>query len=220
MDEEGARRFFEAIAPRYDRVYAMPREASRERMARILAELAPASRVLDLGVGTGRELGALLDAGHAPTGLDFSAEMLALCNRRARPIPTVLASFWQPLPFPDGTFDAVIALHGTLAHPPADGALLALGTEVARVLVPGGCFLAETPSLAWLDTLAADVLEGRRARRTAPERFLYEDQVSGASIEAMVLADDAWAAALGPALEVEVREVTAFERLVVSRRVR
>lgn len=220
MEQEKAHRFFEAIAPRYDRVYAMPRDASRERMAKVLAELAPASRVLDLGVGTGRELGALLDAGHAPIGLDFSAEMLALCNRRARPIPTVLASFWAPLPFAAASFDAVIALHGTLAHPPDDAALLALGAELARVLVPGGRFLAETPSHAWLDTLGQDVEEGRRARRTGADRFVYEDVVTGASIDARVLGDDAWAAALGPALVVEVRPVSAFERLVVGRRVR
>src|SRR5438552_7394345 len=103
--EDEARRFFDVVASRYDRAYGLPRDASRARIARMLDELAPASRVLDLGVGTGREISALLDAGHAPTGLDFSAQMLALCNRRARPIPLTHASFWAPLPFAAGAFD-------------------------------------------------------------------------------------------------------------------
>ncbi len=222
MSEDRARRFFDAIAPRYDRVYALPRDASRARMARVLELLGsgPGVRVLDLGVGTGRELSALQDAGHTPTGLDFSSAMLALCNRRARPIPTVLASFWDPLPFETGSFDAALALHGTLGHPPDDGALLRLGAELSRVLVPGGIFLAEVPSRAWLDTLAADPGQGHRARRLDASRFLYEDEVSHVSIEARVLADEDWAAALGPTLAVSVESSGPFERLVVGRRMR
>ena len=220
MSDERARRFFDAIAPRYDRVYAPPRDASRARMGRVLELLPPAARILDLGVGTGRELSALLDAGHSPIGLDFSAEMLALCNRRARPIPTVLASFWEPLPFDADAFDAVLALHGSLAHPPDDDALLRLGAELARVLAPGGVFVTETPSRAWLDTLGDDTDPDRRARRLGAARFVYEDAVSGTSIEARILDDADWSAALGPALSVEVLPAGPFERLVVGRRMR
>jgi SAM-dependent methyltransferase len=220
MSEDRARRFFDAIAPRYDRVYALPRDASRARMARVLELLPPGARVLDLGVGTGRELSALQDAGHAPIGLDFSEKMLALCNRRARPIPTVLASFWDPLPFDAASFDAVLALHGTLAHPPDDDALLRIGAEVARVLGPGGVFLAETPARAWLDTLGADADPERSARRLSASRFVYEDAVSHVSIEAQILDDADWTAALGPALEVRVEPSGPFDRLVVGRRMR
>lgn len=69
--------FFDAIAGRYERAYALTTAASRARMARVLGVLPAApAQVLDLGVGTGRELTALLDAGHAPTGLDASRAML------------------------------------------------------------------------------------------------------------------------------------------------
>jgi SAM-dependent methyltransferase len=220
-----ARRFFDAIAARYERAYALPRDVSRARMTRVLAELTPNARVLDLGVGTGRELTALLDAGHLPTGLDFSSEMLALCNRRARPIPTVLASFWEPLPFEDASFDAVLALHGTLAHPPGgeEAALARLGAEIARVLAVGGRFVAEVPAPAWLDALdQADPAQrpDRHARRLSPDRFVYEDTVCGVSIEARVLDDASWTRALGPGLEVRVEPLGTFERLVLGRRLR
>ena len=118
--------FFDAIARRYDRVYAPEARASRERMARVTRELAKASRVLDLGVGTGRELSMLQDAGHSIVGVDASKEMLAICERRARPVPLVHADFWEPLPFGDASFDAVLALHGTLAHPLDRAALAGL----------------------------------------------------------------------------------------------
>ncbi len=222
MDDDPSRRFFEAIAPRYDRVYAMPRDASRARMARVLELLPTRARVLDLGVGTGRALSALLDAGHAPTGLDFSERMLALCSRRGRPVPTVLASFWEPLPFPDASFDAALALHGTLAHPPDDGALARLGAELGRVLAPGGVFVAEMPSLAWLDGLG--LAEGRdderRARKLGPGRFEVEDGATGARIRAELVADDAWALHLGLRFVVRVEASGPEDRLVVGHRMR
>jgi SAM-dependent methyltransferase len=217
--EEEARRFFDAIASRYDRAYAMPRDASRARVARVLAELAPSSRVLDLGVGTGRELAALLDAGHAPTGLDFSPEMLALCNRRARPIPLVQASFWEPLPFEGGAFDAAIALHGTLGHPPSDEALAELASEVARVLARPGVFAFEVPARGWLDDIdrAPPDMPDRRARRVGPDRFVHEDTIVGASIEARVIEPGAWRAILAPHFDARVEPIGAHEILVVAR---
>src|SRR5581483_1711734 len=141
---------------------------TRRRFARLLPALPPApARVLDLGVGTGRELTLLLDAGYAPTGLDASAAMLARCARRSRPVPLVEADFWQPLPFPAASFEAAIALHGTLAHPPDGSSSLArLAAELARVLAAGGCFVAEAPAPAWLARLEALPSPDARVQRT------------------------------------------------------
>jgi ubiquinone/menaquinone biosynthesis C-methylase UbiE len=212
--------FFDAIAPRYDRSYALSADESRRRMKQVLRELPwPAARILDLGVGTGRELPALLDAGHVLTGFDVSREMIERCTRRARPVPLVQGDFWQPLPFADGSFDAAVALHGTLAHPPHEGALPELARELARVVRSGGAWVAEVPSPAWLERLESLPSEADRAvRRTGPNTCVYEDRVVGASVQARVLSEEQWRAALGAHWTVRVDRLGELEWLVVARR--
>jgi SAM-dependent methyltransferase len=175
--------------------------------------------VLDLGVGTGRELSALLDAGHAPTGLDVSAEMLAICGRRSRPVPLVRADFWQPLPFADGSFDAVLALHGTLAHPPDDGALARLEAELARVLAERGLLVAEAPSPRWLASLPAEGLQvgDFRIRRTGPNLCVHEDLVAGVELEALLLSPDEWRERFASWRQIVVEEGTT-DLFIVARR--
>ncbi len=214
-----ARAFFDAIAARYDRAYAPEARASRARMTRVLRELPPQARILDLGVGTGRELSALLDAGHAPVGVDVSPEMLARCARRARPVPLVEADLWGALPFSDGAFDAAIALHGTLAHPPDDAAHARLATELARVLVPRGVFVAEVPSHAWVERVAngGEVYDGdRTVSRVGADECVFADLVTGASITAWIPDDARWSTLLGPRFDVRVTSIDGEELLVVA----
>ncbi|HEY1957641.1 MAG TPA: class I SAM-dependent methyltransferase [Polyangiaceae bacterium] len=175
IDSETTRRFFDAIAPRYDRVYARTRDEMRPRMARLCALLGAPRDVLDLGVGTGPELHHLLDAGHRVVGVDVSEKMIALCNRRARPIRCILADFWQGLPAEDGSFDAVIALFGALAHPPDSSAVAGLAREAHRVLRPGGIFYAEAPTPAW-----------------AAANPSFVDEASGARVDVVALDVTAW----------------------------
>jgi SAM-dependent methyltransferase len=167
-------------------------------------------------------LTALLEAGHVPTGVDVSQAMLDRCARRSRPVPLVRANFWKaPLPFDDAAFDAAVALHGTLAHPPGDGfaSLSGLARELARLVRPGGAFVAEVPSPAWLDRLGAlPARADRRVRRTGPRTCVYEDLVTGASIEATLLDEAQWRAALGGAWQAQLETVDEVEWLVVARR--
>lgn len=208
-----AARFFDAVARRYDRVYAPGRAETEESLARVLPELRPASRVLDLGVGTGRELPALLDAGHSPVGLDASSEMLAICARRARPVPLVKGDLWERLPWDDSSFDAVIALHGTLSHPPSDTARAAFPAEVARILRPGGVLVAEVPTLEWFDRIAS----AGGAVRLNESRGRFSDDATGATVEASFLSEQGWRALFETAFAVRI-ELTADQLLVVGRR--
>ena len=213
--------FFEAIAGRYERAYALSGRESRARLQRMIDALPPApARVLDLGVGTGRELSALLDAGYAPTGVDVSPAMLERCRRRARAVPLVEADFWSaPLPFAGASFDAAIALHGTLAHPPDARAPAALAAELARVVRPGGALFVEVPSPAWLERMAAWPGDAeRRVRRTGERTCRYEDLVVGASIEARVLDADEWRRALGASWDARVEPLGELELAILARR--
>ena len=162
----------------------------------------------------------MLDAGHHPTGVDVSREMLERCARRARPVPLVETDFWQRLPFEDASFDAAIALHGTLAHPPDEGAI-ARRSELARVVRPGGALVAEVPSPAWLEQLVALPPTGDRVlSRTGPSTCTFEDRVAGATIEARVLTADEWKAALAPGWITRVEPLGDLEWLVAGSRAR
>lgn len=210
-----SRAFFDAIARRYDREYALSGDESRVRMQRVVELLRAKHRVLVLGVGTGRELPSLLDAGHHVTGVDVSSEMIAVCNKRSRTIPIVRADFWEPLPFPDASFDGVVALHGTLAHPPHDEALASLSREIARVLADGGVFVAELPTTAILSQ------EGPTLTKTGATTFRHQDAASGIAIEGIALSAEGWRAAFGSGLDVDVEPLSAAEiRLVASRPLR
>lgn len=209
-------RFFDAIARRYDHDYALPREASQPRLARLLALLGTPRRVLDLGVGTGRELPVLLDAGHEVRGLDLSGEMIALCNKRARPIPIVQGDLWEPLPFGPASFDAVIALHGTLAHAPSDASLPPFAAEVARVLAPGGVFVAEVPRPSWID--AAGSRGASDVTRVDAHVARYEDRRVAASIEARLFDEERWREVLTPWFRFEVEPLGEHEVRLIGRK--
>jgi ubiquinone/menaquinone biosynthesis C-methylase UbiE len=76
--------------------------------------------VLDVGTGTGRAAIALARQGATVTGVDASAEMLAVAERRAveeRASVTFLKGDAHGLAFPSASFDAVVCLR-VLMHTP------------------------------------------------------------------------------------------------------
>jgi ubiquinone/menaquinone biosynthesis C-methylase UbiE len=94
-----------------------------ETQERIVAAfLAPVAgrTVLDVGTGTGRAAIALAARGALVTGVDASAEMLAVAERRAKDAGvrvTFTSGDAHDLAFPDRSFDAVICLR-VLMHTP------------------------------------------------------------------------------------------------------
>ncbi|WP_229924565.1 class I SAM-dependent DNA methyltransferase [Streptomyces sulfonofaciens] len=72
---------FDAIGARYEQ--AFPKKAGQIAAgARLAAELPPGSRILDVGIGTGRPTARqLVDAGHTVVGVDLSTAMLELAGK-------------------------------------------------------------------------------------------------------------------------------------------
>jgi SAM-dependent methyltransferase len=102
-------------------------------LARFLAPVSGTS-VLDVGTGTGRAAIALAGRGAIVTGVDASAEMLAVARERARAANVTIA-FEQGdvhgLRYADRSFDAVVCLR-VLMHTPDWRSSLAELCRVAR----------------------------------------------------------------------------------------
>lgn len=108
------------------------------RSAGDVPDLAPGSRVLELGCGNGRTLAALLQRGLDVVSLDFSASAVAAARHQTLASPSVrfLVADARYLPFRDASFDAVFAWH-LLGHLNAEDRIRS-AREIQRLLVPGG----------------------------------------------------------------------------------
>jgi SAM-dependent methyltransferase len=101
----------------------------------VLRELlpAPGRQTLDFGCGEGRVGRLLASLGHRVTGIDASPSMVALARGHADPVPACVAD-GAALPFPDETFDLVVAY--MCLHDIDD--LAGATAEIGRVLTRGG----------------------------------------------------------------------------------
>jgi SAM-dependent methyltransferase len=155
-------------------------ETQEQVVASFLAPVAGRT-VLDVGTGTGRAAIALAARGALVTGVDASAEMLAVAERRAKEAAvrvTFTPGDAHALAFPDRSFDAVICLR-VLMHTPDWRRSLGELCRVAR-----GRVVFDYPALASAAALQA---AARRAVHAA-----------GGRVEAYrVFADRTVAAALG-----------------------
>ena len=110
-------------------------------MARRVAALDPV-RVLETAAGTGivtRRLRDLLPAGAHITATDLAPPMLEVARAKFAPGEQVA---FQPadataLPFPEGTFDAVVCQFGLMFFPDKQAGC----REARRVLAPEGCYV-------------------------------------------------------------------------------
>ncbi|MEO5899586.1 MAG: class I SAM-dependent methyltransferase [Ilumatobacteraceae bacterium] len=138
-------------------------------------ELRNAKRILDVGCGDGQvsrlawQLGAELVVGADPTW-----NQISVAHERGGG-PAYVRAPASDLPFPDGSFDAVVACLVFEHIREVDQAI----AEVARVLRPGGTFcfflnhpLLQTPNSGWIDDQFLDPPE--QYWRIGP--YLVEDE--------------------------------------------
>jgi SAM-dependent methyltransferase len=108
-----------------------PRVAARDRFLARLADHRP--RVLEVGVGPGRDAAAFVAAGMPVVGIDLAVDHA----RRARHAgAATLVATVRRLPFADAAFGAVWTM-STLMHVP-DAVIADALAELRRVLAPGG----------------------------------------------------------------------------------
>jgi ubiquinone/menaquinone biosynthesis C-methylase UbiE len=164
--------FFDAEARAYDSAYdalGPQSHALRVRMAAALRLLGTGpGELLDAGMGAGRLCQELERRGWTVSGVDVSEEMLALARERLPGARLVCADI-EDLPFPDSSFDAVVAT-GVLEYAIDRTAAI---RELARVLRPGGVAVVSVPNVRSLPVrLRRGVLQpiGRVARRALGSR--------------------------------------------------
>ena len=95
--------------------------------------------MLEIAVGTGRNL-PFYPEGARLTGVELSPKMLEIAHRRARGLgieADLRVGDAQSLPFPDASFDTVVATLALCTIPDDRRAV----AEAARVLRPGGLLL-------------------------------------------------------------------------------
>jgi ubiquinone/menaquinone biosynthesis C-methylase UbiE len=194
---------YERIAPLYD-LLDFPFERGRYRAIRPLLFEGLSGRLLDAGVGTGRNI-PFYPADAQVTGIDLSPAMLARAERRRKAIGASVDLGRMDvthLEFPEGSFDAAVATF-LFCVLPAELQVPAL-RELGRVVKPGGAirlleyvrprgarrFIARLwePWMAWAYGAGFD----RRTEERVPEaglkvassRFVVDDLIKLIEIRA------------------------------------
>ncbi|WP_330347269.1 class I SAM-dependent methyltransferase [Streptomyces sp. NBC_00582] len=168
-DGRRAAAVFDALGSGYEKAFAHA-EAHRRSLEWLLGRLAPGSRVLDVGSGTGRPTAeTLVAAGHEVLGVDVSPVMVSIAERQVPGASFVCADV-RDLPLDEGSFHAVCVYFSLLQMDRARQS--ALIGRLARALRPGGSLVLATVPL---DVEGVDaVFMGQPVRVTS---FAGEDLV-------------------------------------------
>ena len=162
-----------AAAQRIEQVYLTPDIIEQRRATRALLRLRPGETVLDVGCGPGFLLAEMANELGAPgklSGIDASADMIALARHRCAHLPTIelREANALTLPFPDDIFDVVVS---TQVYEYVADITTAL-QEARRVLLPGGRLLivaTDWESSVWNNSDEARMrVSWRRGAITAP----------------------------------------------------
>lgn len=157
---------FDALGLTYEKAFARS-EAHRTSLDWLLGRLAPGSRILDVGSGTGRPTTSTLTAaGHEVLGVDVSPVMVELAARQV-PDATFRCVDIREVPLDEGSFDAVCVYFSLLQMSRADQSELM--RRLARALRPGGSLVLATVPLDVEDFEAVFMGQAVRATSFAAE---------------------------------------------------
>ena len=160
MDSAAVRAAYRRWAGVYDAVFGDMLLGARRRAVALVNAL-PGREVLEVGVGTGLAL-PYYAADQRVTGIDLSADMLALAAKRVAALGLTNVKALREMDaeatsFPDASFDIAAAMFvaSVVPHPRA------LLLEMRRVVRPGGSilvvnhFAAEKGPRAWIERVMA-----------------------------------------------------------------
>ncbi|MFI9808424.1 class I SAM-dependent methyltransferase [Streptomyces sp. NPDC052301] len=168
---------FDALGLEYEKAFAAS-EPHRASLGRLLEGLAPGSRVLDVGSGTGRPTAqTLAEAGHRVLGVDVSPVMVDLAARQVPGARFRLADI-RELPLDDDSFDAACAYFSLLQMTRAEQA--AVVAKLARAVRPGGFVVLATVPLDVEDVQG--VFMGQPVRVTSFAAEAFTALASGAGL--------------------------------------
>jgi SAM-dependent methyltransferase len=171
-----------------------------------LSTLIPAgSRVLEVGVGTGRILGPLARTGYSLVGIDESSEMIRLAQAKVDlgTGPELVHLSCDEMTY-DEEFDAVLCLYNTLFYVDDVGRQRESLARMVSALRPGGLLVMESFSPG------GPVARGERAfvsvgsfdrHRTGLQLALHDPETQRLTLRHLDMMDDAWQ----PALESSMR---------------
>ncbi|MFG2594643.1 class I SAM-dependent methyltransferase [Streptomyces sp. NPDC048462] len=166
---------FDAIGAEYEQAFAGS-AAHRASLEILLEHLAPHSRVLDVGSGTGRPTAQVLtDAGHVVLGVDVSAVMVGIASRQV-PRAAFRCADIRELPLEDGSLDAACVYFSLLQMSRAEQA--AVLDRLGRALRSGGHLAVATVPLD-LEDVSGEFM-GRPARVTSFGPAEFTALVAGA----------------------------------------
>jgi SAM-dependent methyltransferase len=202
-----------------------------------IGSLRPGSRVVEVGCGTGKLTGALVERGLRVEAVDPGAELIEVARRRVgRSSAHFHVARFEDVELPDGSFDAVFSAAAFHWVDPAVGwskaaSLLRPGGVLALLTYVGGLNLEREVELgfvaAWREVLpeaatweprdANAIWEGAEARRdNVSELWAWLERRDIASPEAAELFEDVTLAKVPSEREATAAEGLAFVRTTSS----
>ena len=147
--DERAQRYADAFQDE-----TLPQFPVDRNMIRMLVDLAgDRPRVLDAGCGAGQVTKMMQNWGCDAVGVDAAEKLIGLA-RAAYPGLAFTVGDLRALPYPDESFDAIVARYSVIHTAP--GEVPTVVAELARVIRPGGCLLVEFQSSGSAPTRALD----------------------------------------------------------------